>query len=198
MPPRCAPEELSTLFPTTLMRRHMPDAKSKNRRIRNIVLEREKADPGVHQSNVGGWHSTADLWDWPNRKIRDLCAWVKNAVQELTAAIVPLQPGDEVQADVYGGSWANVLRDGGYNKPHNHPGAIWSAVGMLFRRAVFRASGQRQFRIHGPARRERSWRQGDRSARARITDGLSRMVVPLRESVSRRRRTNFHRLEFQC
>ena len=77
---RCDPNELSMLFPTTLLRRMMPDAKSKNRRIRKIVLDREKSDPGVHQSNVGGWHSTADLWEWPNPEIRDLCGWVRNAV----------------------------------------------------------------------------------------------------------------------
>lgn len=124
----CAPEELSTLFPTVLMRRRMPDSKSKNRRLRKIVLEREKIDSGVRQSNVGGWHSTADLWDWPNPEIRDLSNWVQKAVQDLTASMYPLQPGDEVVAEPYGGAWANVLRDGGYNKVHNHPGAVWSAV----------------------------------------------------------------------
>ena len=96
MPPRCAQEELSTLFPTTLMRRRMPDAKSRNRRIRKIILEREKSDPGVRHSNVGGWHSTADLWDWPNAEIRDLCAWVQTAVEELTATVAPVQPGEKV------------------------------------------------------------------------------------------------------
>ena len=73
----CAPEELSTLFPTVLLRRRLPDAKSKNRRLRKIILEREKLDAGVRQSNVGGWHSTPDLWDWPNPEMRDLCDWVK-------------------------------------------------------------------------------------------------------------------------
>lgn len=124
----CAPGELSQLFPTVLLRRRMPDAKSKNRRLRKIVLDREKTDPGVRQSNVGGWHSTADLWDWPNPEIRELCDWVKRAAEDMTATIVPVQPGDEIRAEPYGGAWANVLRDGGYNKVHNHPGAVWSAV----------------------------------------------------------------------
>ena len=92
------------------------------------MLEREKSDPGVRHSNVGGWHSTADLWDWPNPEIRDLCNWVKTTVEELTAAVAPVEPGDQVEAEIYGGSWVNLLRDGGYNKPHNHPGAAWSAV----------------------------------------------------------------------
>jgi uncharacterized protein (TIGR02466 family) len=124
----CAPGEVTTLFPTVLLRRQLPDAKSKNRRLRKIILEREKADPGVRQSNVGGWHSTADLWDWPNPEIRDLCGWVQRAAEDLAATISPVQPGDEIRTEPYGGSWANVLRDGGYNKVHNHPGAVWSAV----------------------------------------------------------------------
>ena len=124
----CAAGELSNLFPTVLLRRAMPDSKSKNRRLRKIILEREKSDPGVRQSNVGGWHSTADLWDWPNPEIRELCDWVKRAAEDMTATVVPVQPGDEIRAEPYGGAWANVLRDGGYNRVHNHPGAIWSAV----------------------------------------------------------------------
>jgi uncharacterized protein (TIGR02466 family) len=126
--PGCPPEELSHIFPTVLMRRRMPDAKSKNRRLRKIILEREKNDSGVCHSNVGGWHSTPDLWDWPNPEVRDLSNWVKLAARELTAGMFPVQPGDEVLAEPYGGAWANVLREGGYNKVHNHPGAVWSAV----------------------------------------------------------------------
>jgi uncharacterized protein (TIGR02466 family) len=125
---KCGEQEISNLFQTALLRRRMPDAKSKNKRFRKIILEREKVDAGVRQSNVGGWHSTADLWDWPNPEIQDLCAWVKRAAEEMTATVVPVQPGDEIHAEPYGGAWANVLREGGYNKVHNHPGAVWSAV----------------------------------------------------------------------
>ena len=127
-PQKCESHELSNLFPTVLLCRSMPDAKSKNRRLRKIILEREKSDPGVIQSNVGGWHSTADLWDWPNSEIQQLCAWVKRAAEDMTATVVPVEPGDQIVAEPYGGAWANVLRQGGYNKVHNHPGAVWSAV----------------------------------------------------------------------
>lgn len=128
VPTSCDRQELSGLFPTVLLRRLMPDATSKNKRLRKIILGREKNDPGVRQSNVGGWHSSADLWDWPNPEIRELCEWVKRAAKDMTATVVPVEPGDEILAEPYGGAWANVLRDGGYNKVHNHPGAVWSAV----------------------------------------------------------------------
>ena len=124
----CAPGELSNLFPTVLLRRRMPDAAIRNVRLREIVLEHEKTDAGVGHSNVGGWHSSADLWDWPEPEMRALCDWVKLGAQDLTATVVPLQPGDDVNVMPYGGAWVNLLRDGGYNKVHNHPGAVWSAV----------------------------------------------------------------------
>lgn len=124
----CTNEELSSLFPTVLLRRRLPDAAIKNVRLREIVLEREKSDPGVGHSNVGGWHSSPDLWDWPEPEMRELCQWIVRAAEDLTATVVPVRPGDEIRAVPFGGAWANVLRDGGYNKVHNHPGAVWSAV----------------------------------------------------------------------
>ncbi len=124
----CKPEEVSYLFPTVLLRRRMPDAVSKNRRLRKIILDRERVDPGVRQSNVGGWHSTPDLWGWPNSEIRNLCKFVQRAAADLTATTAPVRPGDKIRAIPFGGAWANVLRSGGYNKVHNHPGAVWSAV----------------------------------------------------------------------
>ncbi len=124
----CAPEELSNIFPTVVMRRKMPDAEARNARLRDVVLAREKSDPGIQHSNVGGWHSSADLWEWQEPEIRQLCAWVIAAAEDLTATMVQLRSGDEVRAIPYGGAWVNLLREGGYNKVHNHPGAVWSAV----------------------------------------------------------------------
>ena len=73
---RCAPGELSYIFPTVLLRRRIPDAAVKKRRLREIILDREKKDPGIGRSNIGGWHSSADLWSWPEPEIQELCGWV--------------------------------------------------------------------------------------------------------------------------
>lgn len=124
----CASNELSTIFPTVLMRRRMPDADARNAKLREAVLAREKRDPGIRHSNYGGWHSSPDLWDWQEPEFRDLCAWVIRAGEDLTASVVPVRPDDEIKVTPYGGAWVNLLRDGGYNKIHNHPGAVWSAV----------------------------------------------------------------------
>ena len=85
----CAPNELTSLFPTALLRRRLPDAERRNARLRQIVLSREKSDPGVRHSNVGGWHSSADLWEWPEPEMQELCNFVKQAATDLTATVAP-------------------------------------------------------------------------------------------------------------
>lgn len=52
----------------------------------------------------------------------------RHAAADLTASLVRIRPDDRVDIKPYGGAWANVLRNGGYNRVHNHPGAVWSAV----------------------------------------------------------------------
>jgi len=54
---------LRSIFPTVLMERRLDDIAPHNERIREIVLEREAREAGVTASNVGGWHSSADLMD---------------------------------------------------------------------------------------------------------------------------------------
>ena len=60
--------------------------------------------------------------------MQELCNFVKQAATDLTATVAPVQQGDAIKINPYGGAWVNLLRGGGYNKVHNHPGAVWSAV----------------------------------------------------------------------
>ena len=46
----------------------------------------------------------------------------------LSYLAIGLKKGDEIKVTPYGGAWVNLLRNGAYNKVHNHPGAVWSAV----------------------------------------------------------------------
>ena len=107
----------------------MPGSALKNECIKQIVLERENADSGiVRGSNYGGWHSTADLRDWPEPEIQELCPFVKDTAKDLTAEMEPLKSSDEVNINPFGSAWVNLLRNSGYNKVHNHPGCMFSAV----------------------------------------------------------------------
>lgn len=122
-----ASTELQQIFPTFLLRRRLDAVKPLNARLRDIVLARERElGAGVGASNIGGWHSPADLMDWDFPEIRTLMGALLETGAELTRALTPPQYEGEVRVSFYGGCWANVLRHGGYNRIHNHPGAVWS------------------------------------------------------------------------
>lgn len=118
--------ELRSCFATPLLIRQLDPVALNNERLREIVLERERAHPGIVASNVGAWHSTADLMDWDFPEIRALTREFLCAGHDMTAAALPPGLTGEIKVQFYGGCWANVLRDGGYNAIHNHPGAVWS------------------------------------------------------------------------
>jgi uncharacterized protein (TIGR02466 family) len=114
-------------FTTPILARHWPDSEDLNRQLRELVLAKESADPGVAKSNAGGWHSGEDLFDWGGPAIAELHRRVGEATQELTTRAC----GDAVtgvQADVGITGWANVSRDRAYNDIHNHPDCTWSGV----------------------------------------------------------------------
>jgi uncharacterized protein (TIGR02466 family) len=74
----------------------------------------------------GGWHSHADFLDWDFPEIGSLAAEFMSAGRDFTSTLIPPGTEGELKVSFYGGSWANVLRKGDYNKIHNHPGALWS------------------------------------------------------------------------
>jgi len=120
------PSEITQIFPTVLMRQRLDDVAPLNDRLREIILDVESRDPGVSASNVGAWHSRADLHEWDHPEVATLMAAIYAAGREMTAAALPPGAAGTVRVRLYGGCWANVLRDGGYNRIHNHPGAVWS------------------------------------------------------------------------
>lgn len=118
--------EFKQVFPTVMMERTLDDVLPLNDRLRQIVLDRERTTEGLKASNVGGWHSSADLLDWAEPEIKVLESAIMAAGRDITATMLPPGIDGDIEVKVYGGCWANVIRDGGYNKIHNHPGAVWS------------------------------------------------------------------------
>lgn len=118
---------ITDLFVTPLMRRNCPDAKALNKRLRKIVLDRERTTPAHNRSNFGGWQSEHDLLDWPHPEMATLRDWIFEAVREMTGHTFK----DEllrVDGSLKVVAWANVLRRGNFNRIHNHPGFSWSGV----------------------------------------------------------------------
>jgi uncharacterized protein (TIGR02466 family) len=112
-------------FATPLIGYRWPDAEALNAALRGLILETERRRPGMPQrSNVGGWHSTPDFLDRPEEPVRELRRRVERMAQALLDGSAPEPAARTFRLE----AWANVLRDGDYHGPHNHPNAVWSGV----------------------------------------------------------------------
>ena len=118
--------EFKQLFPTVMLRRQLDFMLPLNDALRAIILKNERKDAGIRASNIGGWHSQPDFLDWDLPEIASLAEEFISAGREFTSTLIPPDAEGDLEVTFQGGSWANVLREGGYNKIHNHPGALWS------------------------------------------------------------------------
>jgi len=114
-------------FSTPLFMRQWPDSEAVNRALRELVLAKESADPGVSRSNAGGWHSDDQLFNWPHPAIAELQRRVQEGTREITYKTCgPAARGKTIDMVMEG--WANVSRDRAYNRIHKHPECTWSGV----------------------------------------------------------------------
>ena len=118
-------KQIGNAYPTPIGRFKIADATAVNRELKRIILEREKIDPGDNHANVGGWHSRADLLDWPFPEIAVLREWITEAVQAMVASTLGSKP---LHGTLRMTAWANVSRNGHYHRMHNHPMSAWSGV----------------------------------------------------------------------
>ncbi|HVT51619.1 MAG TPA: TIGR02466 family protein [Dongiaceae bacterium] len=118
------------LFTTPLLSRRLGIATPEFlARVKAYVLDLESRDTGMKLSNFGGWHSTGDLFDTRDETMRRLAAELLALAAEMSYfQICDSYPDCVVEPAFFGGSWANVSRDGDFNKPHVHPGVVWSGV----------------------------------------------------------------------
>jgi uncharacterized protein (TIGR02466 family) len=118
-------KQLAFAYPTPIGRFTVPGADAVNRELRRVILDRERVEPSSDYANVGGWHSRADLLDWPVPEVGVLRGWITEAVQHMVAATVEGKP---VRGAFGISAWANVARAGNYHRVHNHPKSAWSGV----------------------------------------------------------------------
>ena len=64
--------ELVTAFATTFFISQIKQSSILNHDLKNKILEKEIGDAGVKRSNVGGWHSKDDLFEWSGSCIKEL------------------------------------------------------------------------------------------------------------------------------
>lgn len=103
----------------------LPNVEELAPKIADVVFAREKKEPGVEISNLGGWHSDSQLLFWPELQFADLADTFRNTVNHMIAATCGTQ---KFQTKLQLSAWANVNRKGSANACHNHPGFHWSGV----------------------------------------------------------------------
>lgn len=114
-------------FGTPVVAYHWPDSEGLNKELRELILDAETRTAGMSRSNVKGWHSNTDFFNWDAECARALKKRADTVATELTR-LVAAPTGRSRTFRFTATAWANVLRDGGYNSVHNHPNSMWSGV----------------------------------------------------------------------
>lgn len=114
-----------TIFPTQLLSHKWEDTNDLNEQLKSAIFEKESTIDGRTQSNVGGFHSESDLFLWENPCIDELRGMVNSLVGYM-ANTAGIKEGEQINITMAG--WANVVRQGHYHMPHNHPNNLWSGV----------------------------------------------------------------------
>jgi len=118
---------IDPLFPTPLIAADLPEAGELCAQLKARILARERESQGVQHSNVGGWQSGADFFDWGGPESEVLRAAVTEVANHYTGVF----EGPEITRTALSwnvAGWANVNRSGHANDLHYHPGSFWSAV----------------------------------------------------------------------
>ncbi len=118
---------VSLQWPTPIFSRKFDDTEDMNRRLVDIIRQKESEDAGIAKSVSGGWHSKEDVHSWDYPEIKRLIGFITEAATELTKVCTGLADG-QFGADTTFIAWANILRKGGYHRIHTHPGCAWSGV----------------------------------------------------------------------
>src|SRR5437660_9393893 len=112
-------EHVAMAFGTPISSYLWADSDTINTELMNVILQKEKADQGLVKSNVGGWHSKADLFSWEAACVRTLQDRVSTTALDLTRLVTVSDGPRKMHLRIDG--WANVSRRGDYNSVHDHP-----------------------------------------------------------------------------
>lgn len=114
--------EARSYFPTPVAVLDLPESDRLNGVLGPMILDREKSQPSVDHSNLGGWQSTDDFQDWGGDAGAELLGHATALASHLTAD----RDGKPVEIKWRVNSWANINRQGHGNEFHTHPGCFWS------------------------------------------------------------------------
>ena|SRR5438067_2026067 len=96
--------------------------------LKETILSSEAASPGVTKSNQGGWHSKTGQLEFCGEAGRRLVAYVVALANEATKRVFAEFQQSPPVLEWTLSAWANVNRNGAFNKMHVHPGSTWSGT----------------------------------------------------------------------
>jgi uncharacterized protein (TIGR02466 family) len=122
--------QIAMAFPTLIGRFQVSNTEGINAKLLRMLLEREASSPSNDYANVGGWHSSGDLLEWPNPAVEPLRNWISEALTKMVQATGQLPEVVGRSAPPKGSfrisAWGNISRRGNYHRMHNHPNSAWS------------------------------------------------------------------------
>lgn len=113
-----------TLFPTGLFVFDLKQHEALNQTLLSLIYSLKERDPGYTASNVLGWHSKGNLFDFP--EVKPFKELVDAAIAEIAQAIG--YSGVKITA---ANCWANVNPKYASNKIHDHANCLFSGVYYL-------------------------------------------------------------------
>jgi len=118
--------EVRNAFPTPIAMAMLPDAEKLNKKLKKMILAREKkeAPRDTYDSNIGGWHSDRDLPKWGGSGAEQVIESARMLADRMTAS----RSGRPADVEWQVNGWANINRAGHSNEFHVHPGCFWSGV----------------------------------------------------------------------
>ena len=120
--------DLSVIFGTPIFVRKSFLEPGANAELEKAVRARASAEQGVRVSNIGGWQSRADFFDWQEPEALKLGAQIDQAVKQFVS-FGRSQAGEAgKELKLWKAGWANINRAGDYNILHNHPGQDLAAI----------------------------------------------------------------------
>ena len=120
-------KNIGEFFSTPILFYQWPDSDVLNAELREFLLAKEAEDEGLARSNVGGWHSDGNFFDWDAACVRATENRVIRVMIALSRAIMP-EHEQKLSYDYHLFGWANINRHGSYSSVHNHPNWIWSGI----------------------------------------------------------------------
>jgi uncharacterized protein (TIGR02466 family) len=125
---KVAEARYANIFATPLVTYTLTDVTELNESLRQRILAHRSQNPGMVQSNRGGWHSAVGELEFCGSAGQQLIAHMRELGNEATRRVFAEYRAPMVPVDWKVSAWANVNCAGDFNNLHVHPGSTWSGT----------------------------------------------------------------------